>query len=242
MNRIKRVLKLICPPIILMSFIRIKRELNTKIKNNNEKTQYKAILDSNKQDLDLYWDSKYAEVLETWGKDNVWNEIQLILASCKGKILDIACGTGITIDILKKYPQLDLYGFDISDLLINKAIEKNISKEKLKVADATKINYSENEFDYSFSIGSLEHFTEEGINKFIEQTYRITKKISFHQIPVSRSNFDEGWMKTTQSFFNNSETWWLSKFQTQYSKVYIVPSKWEDSISYGRWYICVKSI
>ena len=238
MHKFRNFIKLICPPIILIGFIKIKR----RIKIRNKKEQQKISLDSSNQDLNLYWNEAFSKILETWGEDNAWNEIQLILASCKGKVLDIACGTGITMDILKKYNQLELYGVDISDFLIDKAIEKNIPKERLKVADATAENYLENEFDYSFSIGSLEHFTEEGIIKFIEQSYRITKKVSYHMIPVSKSNLDEGWTKTTQSFFNNSEEWWLEKFKTKFSKVYYIPSKWEDRISYGRWYICVKEL
>ena len=193
-----------------------------------------------KQDLDLYWNSKYAEVLEEWGKDNTWNEIQMILVSCKGKVLDIACGTGVTIKLLEKYPQLDLFGFDISDLLISKAIEKGIEKEKLKVSDATQTDYTDNEFDYSYSIGSLEHFTLDGIDKFIAESFRYTRTASFHMVPVSRSGKDEGWMKTMQSFFNNSEEWWQQKFEKKYKKVYSVSSKWNDDISFGRWYLCYK--
>ena len=207
--------------------------------NNKNKN---IILDSSKQDLDLYWDEKYAEVLENWGADNTWNEIQLILSPCKGKVLDFACGTGKTLLLLKKFDDLDLYGFDISDLLIKKAIEKGFSKERLKVADATKTNYLNKEFDYSFSIGSLEHFTLDGIDRFIGESHRITKKVSYHMIPVSKSDEDEGWMKTVQSFYNNSEGWWYKKFEKYFDRVYSIPSKWEDDISFGRWFICINNI
>lgn len=36
-----------------------------------------------------------------------------------------------------------------------------------------------NEFDYSYSIGSLEHFTNEGINEFIEKVHSILKMLHF---------------------------------------------------------------
>ncbi|MBC7747663.1 MAG: class I SAM-dependent methyltransferase [Methylotenera sp.] len=238
MKKVKKIVTLFCPPIILKSISSLKgrgKKINSK--NNGS-------INSNpeQQDLNLYWDNEYAKVLEEWGKENTWNEIQLILGSCKGKVLDIACGTGITIELLSKFPQLELYGFDISDLLIEKAIQRNIPKERLKIADATKVNYDENEFDYSFSIGSLEHFTFEGIDKFISESSRITRKVSFHMIPVSKSKQNEGWMKTVQSFFNNSEDWWLEKFKKHYTRVYCISSKWEDSISDGKWFICVNEI
>lgn len=235
---IKKIVKLVCPPILL----KILPHLKKKTPNIYKEKQKNVVENPSEQDLDLYWDPEYAKVLEEWGKDNVWNEIQLILAACKGKTLDIACGTGITIKLLEKYPQLDLYGFDISSLLIEKAIEKNIPKEKLRIADATKTNYSDDEFDYSFSIGSLEHFTLDGIDKFVTESARFTKKVSFHMIPISRSGIDEGWLKTVQSFFNNSEEWWYGKFKKSYTHVYSIPSKWDDTISYGRWFVCVNEI
>ena len=60
----------------------------------------KPLLDPSQQDLDLYWDPDYAQVLEAWGEGNTWEEIQFLLVNCKGKILDIACGTGRTMEIL----------------------------------------------------------------------------------------------------------------------------------------------
>ncbi len=233
---IKNLIRQICPPIILNFFnsITTKKELISK--NDSHKT----IIKPEGQDLDLYWDADYAKVLEEWGRDSTWNEIQLLLCTCKGKVLDIACGTGITIKLLEKFPLLELYGFDISDLLISKALEKNIPRNRLKVADATKTNYYENEFDYSYSIGSLEHFTEDGIDDFIRESARYSSIGSFHMIPISRSSEDTGWIKNIQSYFNNSEKWWYPKFKNYYSTVYIIPSKWEDNISYGRWFICIK--
>lgn len=235
---IKTLIKQICPPFIL-NFLRfIRKDDKVELKKI---ISHKAFIDNpEKQDLDLYWDPEYAKLLDEWGKDNTWIEIQLILSNCKGKILDIACGTGITIKLLEKFPFLELYGFDISDVLIKKALEKNLAADRLRVADATKTNYRKNEFDYSYSIGSLEHFTLEGINEFIRESAHYTKIASFHMVPVSKSEQEEGWMTTVQSFFNNSESWWYDKFKKHYKDVHIVPSKWEDNISFGRWYICNK--
>jgi ubiquinone/menaquinone biosynthesis C-methylase UbiE len=200
------------------------------------------LLDPNKQDLDLYWDPDYAQVLETWGEGNTWEEIQFLLVNCKGKILDIACGTGRTMEILSGIRGIELHGCDISDFLISKAIERGIRHDWLSVCDATQMNFPDNIFDYAYSIGSLEHFTEEGISKFIAECYRVTKINSFHMLPVSRSGKNEGWMKTIQSFHNNSVNWWLNKFKTYYKTVYVLDSKWDDAISVGKWFICIKEI
>lgn len=232
----KKILKEITPPIL----IRLIRKCRTAPAREKE-ISVQRLDDPKAQDLDLYWDPKYAQALEEWGKDNTWNEIQMFLANCSGNVLDIACGTGVTIKLIEKNnPDCVIYGFDISELLISKAIEKGIPSSRLKVADATKTPYESGSFDYSYSIGSLEHFTEDGIAQFIAESARLTKKISFHMIPVSRSGKNEGWLKTIQSFFNNSEDWWMGKFRKNYSRVYSIPSKWEDAISFGRWFVCIK--
>jgi ubiquinone/menaquinone biosynthesis C-methylase UbiE len=200
----------------------------------------KQSLDPGKQDLDLYWDPEYSKILETWGEGNVWDEIQFLLVNCKGNILDVACGTGRTIEILSQVRDLTIYGCDISDLLINKAIERGINPQLLSVCDATKMNFSNDFFDYSYSIGSLEHFTEEGVSKCITECNRVTRYNSFHMLPVSRSGKNEGWMKTVQSFNNNSTNWWLEKFNKSFDTVYVLDSKWSDLISVGKWFICKK--
>ena len=148
-------------------------------------------LDENKplkQDLDVYWTDEMAQILETWGIGHVWNEIQFLMGGCGGKVLDIACGTGKTMEILKDYSHIDLYGCDISDLLISKAKERGIAADKLVVCDATAMDYPDGFFDYAYTIGSLEHFTEEGIEKLLTETKRLAKKASFHMVPVSNSH------------------------------------------------------
>jgi ubiquinone/menaquinone biosynthesis C-methylase UbiE len=195
---------------------------------------------SGKQDLDVYWDPKMAALLETWGTDNAWNEIQLLLANLRGKVIDIACGTGKVMTLLDAYPALEVHGFDISDFLIQKALDRGIPRERLAIADATKTDYADNAFDYGYSIGSLEHFTEDGVIKFAAETHRITRYASFHQMPTSRSGRDEGWMKTLQSFHNNSVGWWVDRFRSAYQTVYVLESSWQDKISVGKWFLCIK--
>lgn len=191
------------------------------------------------QDLDVYWDRDMAEMLESWGEGNVWNEIQFLMVNCKGRVLDIACGTGKTIELLSRFTELEIYGCDISDYLIHKAIARGISADRLVVCDATKTDYPDNYFNYAYSIGSLEHFTEDGIVKFLSECYRIVGGSSFHMVPISRMEIDEGWTKTYQSFHNNSTEWWLKKYKSVYETVHVLDSVWKDDISVGKWFICI---
>ena len=43
---------------------------------------------------------------------------------------------------------------------------------------------------------------------------------------------NEGWIKTYQTFHNNSAAWWVNKFKQKFSKVEVIDSSWEDHISH----------
>jgi ubiquinone/menaquinone biosynthesis C-methylase UbiE len=194
------------------------------------------------QDLDVYWDDKMADALEEWGEGNAWSEIEYLLVNCSGKILDIACGTGKNIESLSKFSHIEVHGCDISDFLLERAVARHISQDRLMVCDATKMPYENDSFSCAYSIGSIEHFTEDGIIALVAESYRVARQASFHMLPVSRSGENEGWMKTVQSFHNNSVEWWLDKFHSSYKTVYVLDSKWSDKISVGKWFVCVRGI
>ncbi len=180
-----------------------------------------------------------AEMLDRWGEGNAWNDIQLLLAGLDGKVLDIACGTGRTMEILVGNTAIELHGCDISDMLLEKLPARGIDRARLKVADATAMDYPDNSFDWAYSIGSLEHFTADGIEKFLKECRRVSRHGSFHMIPVSRSDRDEGWITTFQSYHNNSVGWWDAKCRTAYDRVMILDSTWNDRMSLGKWLVCL---
>jgi len=224
----KKLVRELCPPILWQVAVKVRQNLKS-----SDKT-----IDSSTQDLELYWDEGMAQLLETWGNGNAWNEIQLLMANCQGQVLDVACGTGKVMEILKDFAGLELYGCDISDLLIDKAIERGFPKSRLEVCDATRMPYLDAQFDFSYSIGSLEHFTLDGIEKVIAEMARVTRRGSFHMMPTSRSLADEGWLKTYQSFHNCSPEWWARHFKKSFSEVRVLSSRWEDNISVGTWFLC----
>ena len=82
---------------------------------------------------------------------------------------------------------------------IKSSYEKGWSKF-FKMADATKLDYPAEFFDYPYSIGSLEHFTDEGIDAVIDNLHYCTKIGSFHMMPLSKKNIDEGWWKRIRVF------------------------------------------
>lgn len=224
-------MKNLCPPLIYSGLKRVHRYIGGMLNPPSREGS---------QELDLYWDEHMAEILETWGEGNVWNEIPMFLYDLEGRVLDIACGTGKAMTIIKHLnPKLDVYGCDISDYLIVKAVERGISKDHLVVCDATNLTvYPCGFIDYAYSIGSLEHFTEKQIDEFIPQTRRLVKKSLFHMMPTARSGRNEGWIKTNQSYYNNSTDWWLEKFRPHFPNVHVFDSAWNDENCVGKWFVC----
>lgn len=201
-------------------------------------TSLPSASDSSKQNLHPYWDGDFAEMLETWGEKNAWHELDYLMAFRSGKVLDIACGTGKNMLDLSKFANLNLYGCDISDFLINKGIARGISADRLVVCNATKLPFEDNEFEYSYSIGSLEHFDMASLDLAISESKRVTQLASFHQVPTSRNQRDNGWIERTQSYWNNSVEFWVSRFKKHYKQVDCLPSLWDDTESIGYWFIC----
>ena len=229
---LKRLARDLCPPLLWRAMGTVKAQL---LSSRPVVTGH-----PDHQDLDVYWSEEMAALLETWGEGNVWNEIQFLLYDRHGKVLDIACGTGKTMQVLARFPRLEITGFDISDLLIGRARERGISSERLFVADATRLVFPDRSFDYAYSIGSLEHFTEGGLHQAIAECHRVITRGAFHMVPVSRSGKDEGWIKAQQSFFNNSVEWWLDKYRARFPEVLVLDSTWEDTFSVGKWFVCIK--
>jgi SAM-dependent methyltransferase len=229
----------ICPPILWKGLARAKARLSGWLAARSGQDPMQQPVEG-KQDLNVYWQPEVAKILERWGEGTAWTEIEFLLVNCRGRVLDIACGPGNNIEMLSRFSALEVHGCDISDYLIGRAIKRGIPKDRLRVCDATQMDYPDQTFDYAYSIGSLEHFTESGIAALISEAHRVTRSNTFHMLPVSRSGKDEGWLKTVQSFYNNSTDWWLEKFRATYADVYVLDSKWEDKLSVGKWFVCLK--
>lgn len=241
-KNIKKAIKFFIPSgLVEMWNKRSENENDSVAKRIKSRLKYNKTGD---QDLDIYWDDEFVQMLDSWGVDNAWLEIQLLLANCTGKVLDIACGSAPVMEICRDFQNIQLYGCDISDKLIERAHElRGIPRERLLITDATKMDYRDDEFNYSYSIGSLEHFTEEGIAKVVSESYRVTKYGSFHMLPTNERGENEGWISPLQSYHNNSIDWWVNHFNKKYETVIVVKSKWHDKgRSYGHWFLCYKNL
>lgn len=238
MTSAKELLRQVCPPLAWRALSAAKRIANQTRRARTVRGDPSAT----QQDLEIYWDAEFASALETWGIGSVWREIEFLASGWTGRVLDVGCGTGKTMEVLKRFSNIEVYGIDISDFLVKKALERGIPADRVRVADATALSFGDGEFEFAYSIGSLEHFTEAGIEQCISECSRVTRGSAFHMVPVSRSGADEGWLKTSQqSYFNNSIDWWMRRMSTSYANVIVLDSSWSGERSIGKWLIGLRN-
>jgi ubiquinone/menaquinone biosynthesis C-methylase UbiE len=119
------------------------------------------------QDRYGYWSHSGAQLLR------ILETLQHV-AIYPSRILDYGCGQSAWIDILSTcFPQAKLYGIDISDIAINKAM-LHFPQWNFSVFDGTKIPFSNSFFDFIYSYHVLEHVTN--VEASITDICRVVKK------------------------------------------------------------------
>ncbi|MDC0903155.1 class I SAM-dependent methyltransferase [Pelagibacteraceae bacterium] len=95
--------------------------------------------------------------------------------SNNAEILDYGCGTGLSIEKVAKFNPKKITGIDISDVSIQKAIDKaregRINVE-YKIDNCEKTKFDQNSFDIVYGTGILHHLQ---IDKCLEEIRRILK-------------------------------------------------------------------
>lgn len=113
-----------------------------------------------------------------WLKKTQRKTIEKIPGHIEGKtILDLGTGTGSALLILAEKKPKKLVGLDLSPEMISKAREKTkkIPFVELVVADAEKIPYPDNYFDYIICNNIFHHFFAEKPRKVLAEVRRILK-------------------------------------------------------------------
>jgi len=150
-------------------------------------------MNTKKQERKKYWDGDYFDYwksrveeankssqnsskiikgdIKTVNDDIIGKLLKLVKIK-QGKILDVGCGFGRSFKYFSKY-KLSIYGIDISKKMVK---ESQASKVKgvieIKEAEAEKIPYPDNYFDYVFGIGI---FCATYQNKALEEMFRVLK-------------------------------------------------------------------
>ena len=107
----------------------------------------------------------------------------------ESSVLDVGCGKGFMIyDFYKLIDNIKLYGIDISKYAIENCHQE--IKSLVKVGNAKKLEFRDNEFDYIISINTIHNLDKEDCIKAIKEISRVSKKGSFITVDAYR-NEDE---------------------------------------------------
>src|SRR3989344_2591619 len=152
--------------------------------------------------MDNVWDN-------VWEGRNVISDYSLKLYDLLGKvskklkknskILEVGCGSGEGLAVFKDH---ETYGVDISKkaLELSKRYTKNVFE-----ADASKLPFEDNYFDFVFSSGLLEHFDDEKAGKIIREMTIVSKKSGKVLILVPNSHCL--WYKAYKFITQKRGTW-----------------------------------
>lgn len=113
----------------------------------------------------------------------------------KIKILDVACGTGRMLpEIFSVDDNIEYFGLDTSKEMLKLLEEKSkkLNKKKsvkIKIGDACKIPFKNNEFDIVFSYHLLWHLPKDEQKKIIKEMLRVCKEGGFVIFDILNKNF-----------------------------------------------------
>lgn len=117
-------------------------------------------------------------------------------------LLDIGCGNGITVNILKKR------GFDCMGVDITLAGIKDDGRHFVE-APIWSMPFPDNFFDFTFSTDLLEHLPQSLIEDSIKEIFRITRKKTFHSI----ANFQDVRLGQVLHLTIQPVEWWVRRFE-----------------------------
>jgi protein-L-isoaspartate(D-aspartate) O-methyltransferase len=135
------------------------------------------------------------------------------------RILDVGCGKGFLLyDFTKVVPDLDLHGIDISDYAIENS--KPEIRDRLQVANATRLPYPDDHFDFVFSITTLHNLHCYDLDKALREIERVGRKNEYICVESYRNEQEKAnllyWQVTCEAFNTPEEwDWWFR--QTGYS-------------------------
>lgn len=118
--------------------------------------------------------SKYSNFLDHQDKGDFKKYVEKIasLSNKKSKFLDVGCGTGIALELLKN--KIIGYGVEVSNTSIKKCKEKNLNCE---FYNGKKLPFGNQEFDIVGSFNVLEHTDDPP--SFLNEQNRVLKQSGY---------------------------------------------------------------
>ena len=105
------------------------------------------------------------------------------------RVLDVGCGTGIHLDIYRRYG-CGLFGIDASPAMLARARERLGPAAKLVLGDAAGMPYRDGAVDFAFSMFALHEMRPDARSRVLAEMKRVIKAdgrillIDFHPGPI----------------------------------------------------------
>jgi len=129
------------------------------------------------------------------------------------KILDVGCAKGFMLfDFYKLNSNFDLHGIDISKYAIDNSVSE--VKNKLLVANATKLPYEDNFFDLVISINTIHNLEKVECATALKEISRVSKKNAFLTVDAYRNDDEkkrmDAWNLTAKTIMSVDD--WMKFF------------------------------
>ncbi len=122
-------------------------------------------------DIKRYWENK---VHQSW-----FETLSSIIGDANGKsLLEVGCGSGFqSLRLAEEGGEISILDLSPRAIEVAKAAFKENKKRIVNCynCDALKSNIPDNGFDIVWNMGVIEHFTDEGKSKLLQEMYRMTK-------------------------------------------------------------------
>ena len=96
----------------------------------------------------------------------------------RAKVLDVGCGGGQNaVELLKRYPEIELTGVDLSDSQIDRAIGRSNNfqnRSQFIQGDALNLPFDDETFDVVYSIASIKHWPDKKLG--LAECIRVLKQ------------------------------------------------------------------
>ena len=109
-------------------------------------------------------------------------------------VLDVGCAKGFFLyDLKQELPGISVNGVDISEYAIENA--KPEVKEYLQVANATKLPFKNNSFDFVMSINTVHNLNREDCALSLQEIERVSRGDSFITVDAYRNDEEKARME-----------------------------------------------
>jgi len=129
-------------------------------------------------------------------------------------LLDVGCAKGFMLhDLATLIPGISVKGVDISEYAIENTIDD--MKPHVSVANATKLPFSDNEFDAVISINTIHNLEREECGKALQEIERVSRGKSFVTVDAYRNSEEKermyAWNLTAKTIMSVDE--WIKFFK-----------------------------